>query len=483
MELQGGEPNIVHCTEVTASVGDARHHCGSKGGKCFVYFCDECHSGNKEEYEKPEHILPSEYGNVEQIVGTWGDCETDISSPHSENVTTMRITVSQVGPELKSADGINLVLQTNRLLNRAKSNPQIDYYLLMPKNLGSLELGTLLRAAGSHDIRNLHGHIELLTQIYMQLHPSQTENIHIFPSVIPDVFEGDHISSDNILRGHSEHSQRTSSTTRSVNMAFHELCSLFKRYQLAVKVKEMFGEKSRDVYLFSPQGERVIEENTYNPLVIQNASCCDKINVEDDLLQGLNASRPVSLRTLIIFTHSDKLSLCEQQTASSLAASLGEKYHCGNVLNLTPSLLTEFEDQSAKVPTLRRQIDRLAYMATHDPLQLYIIVRESFSLLPKEIDPYLPLSDRLMEIPNICMSRQVFWDKAILLASVEVYVKNMIHDDLDDRINEECEDHRSTTTLKEANSDCMTRRSNWPPFEVFVYWRGDDAEIENQMIS
>ena len=39
----------------------------------------------------------------------------------------------------------------------------------------------------------------------MQLHPSQTENIHIFPSVVPDVFEGDYVSSDNILRGHSEH--------------------------------------------------------------------------------------------------------------------------------------------------------------------------------------------------------------------------------------------------------------------------------------
>ena len=214
------------------------------------------------------------------------------------------------------------MLQINRLLNRAKSNPQIDYYLLMPKNLSSLQLGTLLRAAGPHDIRNLHGPIELLTQIYMQLHPSQAENIHIFPSVVPDVFEGNYISSDNILRGHSRHATEEGSLSLEANMTFHELCSLFKRHQVDVAIKEINCDWSHGLYVFSPQGERVIEEKIYTPLV----TCQGKtIEVELDPLQYLKAPRPISLRTLIIFTNgASEQSLCEQQKASSFADSLKE---------------------------------------------------------------------------------------------------------------------------------------------------------------
>ena len=158
---------------------------------------------------------------------------------------------------------------------------------------------------------------------------------------------------------------------------------------------------SQGLYVFSPQGERVIEEKIYTPLV----TCQGKtIEVELDPLQYLKAPRPISLRTLIIFTNgASEQSLCEQQKESSFADSLKEEYYCGNAIHLTPSPLIELEEQVDKVPTLRRQIDRLAYLATQDPLQSYIIVRKSFSLLPKGIDPYIPLSDRLMEIPNICM--------------------------------------------------------------------------------
>ena len=50
----------------------------SEGGKCFVYFCDE--HGNEKECEEFEDILPSDYVDNKQLIQTWGDYETDISS-------------------------------------------------------------------------------------------------------------------------------------------------------------------------------------------------------------------------------------------------------------------------------------------------------------------------------------------------------------------------------------------------------------------
>ena len=50
----------------------------SEGGKCFVYFRDE--HGNEKECEEFEDILPSDYVDNKQLIQTWGDYETDISS-------------------------------------------------------------------------------------------------------------------------------------------------------------------------------------------------------------------------------------------------------------------------------------------------------------------------------------------------------------------------------------------------------------------